>query len=133
MPRFAGFSQWNPRAGRCPPTAGQEAQKRAKALTDDPIEFLVGDDHESLKALRAAISVAWDPTAAPISRLQESYQLLGWWYAKAKDKKRRAKHSSEDPDYIFSCQAVEDLMEALVRGMDRALMVRMHLNKLGGT
>ena len=65
-------------------------------------------------------------------RLQEAYQLFGWWYAKAKDKKRRAKHFSEDVEFVLSCQAVEDLMEALVKGMDKALMVRMHLNRVGG-
>lgn len=83
--------------------------------------------------LKSAFSTAWDPFSVPVTQLQESYQILGWWYAKAKDKKRRAKSFSDDQDYYFRCQAVEDLFEALVKGMDRALMTRMHLNKLGGS
>lgn len=65
--------------------------------------------------------------------MQEAYQLLGWWYAKAKSKKRNAKAFSEDPDQVLKAQEVEDLFEALVKGMDRALIVQQHLNKHGGT
>lgn len=65
--------------------------------------------------------------------MQETYQVLGWWYAKAKDRKRVLKRSSEDPESIDKAQSVEDLFEALVKGMDRALMVQMHLNKHGGS
>jgi hypothetical protein len=65
--------------------------------------------------------------------MQETYQLLGWWYAKAKAKKRQMKLSSEDPETVLKAQEVEDLFEALVKGMDRALMVQQHLNKHGGS
>lgn len=99
---------------------------------NDLIEFLTDDAVEQQK-LRQAISTAWNATSRPLTEIQDAYQLLGWYYALAKDKKRRLKRSSEDPEQVDEAQKVEDLFEALVKGTDRALMVRQHLNKYGGS
>jgi len=108
------------------------SRKKRGRKTDELIEFLTDDAIEQQK-LRQAISVAWNAAQRPLTEIQDAYQLLGWYYALAKDKKRRLKRSAEDPEIVDQAQKVEDLFESLVKGTDRALMVRQHLNKYGGS
>lgn len=54
----------------------------------------------------------------------EAYTTAGYWYAVSKDRKRTAPNGEK-----AEAQFAEDYMEALVKGLDKAIMGTMHLGK----
>ena len=82
---------------------------------------------EEQDELLLTLEVCHNPFGKPLAEVQEAYQRMGRWYAISKDMKRRA-HADEKLDAQFR----EDLFEAYVKGLDRAIMAIMALMKTGG-
>lgn len=87
------------------------------------MEELAGEDWPRLA--EAIVTATTSPLQEELENVQEAYQLVGYWYARAKDKKRRAA-----ADEKWDWQLIEDVLEAYVKGLDRAIMAIMHLRKM---
>lgn len=99
------------------------------------VESLAGDDPVSAGLLEDAFTTAAQPWAQGMSlqELSDAYTTASYWYAVSKDKKRRAKTDGQWGDEeVLKAQLAEDYMEALVKALDKALMVGMATAKYGG-
>jgi hypothetical protein len=99
------------------------------------VESLAGDDPVSAGLLEDAFTTAAQPWAQGMSlqELSDAYQTASYWYAVAKDKKRRARNDGQWGDEeVLKAQLAEDYLEALCKGLDKSLMVAMALAKYGG-
>lgn len=89
-------------------------------------EWLVWGDEEALAQLLMAFRSAQRPLSRHVSlaELIEAYTTAGYWYAISKDRKRTAANGEKT-----EAQLAEDYMEALVKGLDKAIMATMHVGK----
>lgn len=94
------------------------------------------ENDENFESLIGAFETVSQPFTRGVSvqELHEAYTTAGWWYAEAKDRKRgaRAEDGTWQAPETKEAQHIEDYMEALVKSLDKALMVAMHLAKHGG-
>ncbi len=87
-------------------------------------------DDRLLEAFETAAQ-PWD-RGVSVQELSDAYTVAGYWYAVSKDRKRREKNGDWQAEDFLQAQLVEDYMEALVKALDKSLMVAMHLGKRGG-
>lgn len=96
----------------------------------------LGETDEQKEELQSVFETAWKPWGQGISvqELSDAYTAASYFYAVAKDKKRRAR--SDDGtiygEQTINAQLVEDYMEGLVKALDKALMVALSLARHGG-
>lgn len=76
--------------------------------------------------LIGAFTVASGPLTnhQPLQVIVEAYITAGYYYAISKDYRRRATNGER-----LEAQLCEDYLEALVKGLDKAIMATMHLGK----
>lgn len=96
----------------------------------------LGDTDEQKEELQQVFETAWKPWGQGISpqELSDAYTAASYFYAVAKDKKRRARvdDGSYSGDSTLNAQLIEDYMEGLVKALDKALMVALSLARHGG-
>lgn len=88
---------------------------------------LCGSEWEA-ERLVAAFGRSREPLdGSVLSVYQEDFQLMCYWYAVSKARKRAADGNKQE------WQLYEDYLEAACKGMNSRIIVSAHLNKMGGT
>jgi hypothetical protein len=75
--------------------------------------------------LANALGVARDPFKAHLTEVVRAYGVVGYWYAAAKDAKRRARGEQK-----LDLQYHEDVLEAAVKTLHAGIVATQHLNKM---
>lgn len=100
------------------------------------VDYLVeGEDPVAAGLLEDSFSTSAQPWSqgTSLQELSDAYTTASFWYAVSKDKKRRQKAVGDWGDEsVLRAQLAEDYMEALVKSLDKALMVGMATAKYGG-
>jgi predicted Ser/Thr protein kinase len=103
---------------------------------DIQVSDTLGKNEEEKQELLEVFEVAWKPWGQGISsqQLSDAYTAASYFYAVSKDVKRRARADGDGlyEESTMDAQAVEEYMEALVKALDKALMVSLSLARHGG-
>jgi hypothetical protein len=87
----------------------------------------VAADQEQRAQLLEAFGAARQPLThhLPLQVLTDAYIVAGYYYAVSKDLRRRSDNGDK-----LDAQLCEDYLEALVKGLNTAVMATMNLGKL---
>lgn len=75
--------------------------------------------------LESALAVSRDPFSRPLTDVVRAYGVLGYWYAAAKDAKRRSRGEQK-----LDLQYHEDVLEAAVKAIHAGIVATQHLNNM---
>lgn len=87
----------------------------------------VSENEDELRQLLDTFASARQPLTRhlPLQVLGDAYTTAGYYYAVAKDLRRRSDNGDK-----LDAQFCEDYLEALVKGLNTAVMATMNLGKL---